>query len=57
MGALADEQGAGDHISGVAADQRHLSGEGCAGEIQLKVFPLEQLNVLPQGVEGKIHSF
>ena len=37
--------------------QRHLSGEGCAGEIQLKVFPLEQLNVLPQGVEGKIHSF
>ena len=57
MGALADEQGAGDHIAGVAADQRHLSGEGCAGEIQLKVFPLEQLNVLPQGVEGKIHSF
>ena len=56
VSALADEEGAGDHLAGVAADQGHLPGERSSGEVQEQVLFLEQLNVIPQGVKGQVHG-
>ena len=56
VGALADEQGAGRHLPGVAAHQGHLPGQGRAGGAHQQALLLQQLDVIPQGIQRQIHG-